>query len=217
MENNNTINLEPIMESASGLINMVGSIVPAVTDFINNEDSCSGACPPKNTCPPNCLLTIDKRSYSGERIIVPFKVKNEHKRARTYKIGVRPLLDEQGQLAPKQPVLSTNGVTLQPGQSILVTMTLDLDNFATGSQYETEIVIREDKFNQNICFKLCVESYCNVPVARPWDENIAYKQFRGWQSHFTCTTKPSRDTAANTASTTHDTATSSGIGAATIK
>ena len=125
-------------------------------------------------------------------------------------------MDEQGQPAPNQPQLSRNIVTLQPGQSVMVTMLLDLNNFATGSQYETEIVLRENKFNQNICFKLCVEGFCHVPEAKPWDEDIAYKQFRGWQSHFTCNTKPTRVTVPQEVTALPDKQETSGIMASPI-
>jgi hypothetical protein len=71
-------------------------------------------------------------------------------------------------------------------------MTVDLQNYSTGTTYQTDIVIREKKYNQNICFTLCVTGTCDVPTAYPWDEDEAAKRkWLGWKRHFMCPPKDS--------------------------
>ena len=101
-------------------------------------------------------------------------------------VGVRPLVDENGNTAPAQPQLNKNSVTLNPGQSTLVVMTIDLANFPEGHSYQTDIVLREKDINQNICFSLQVIPFFDVPEAQPRDERKYTSHFQGWQSHYYC-------------------------------
>ncbi len=183
---NNSIDFNPLMDAVNSLIGNVSSTAKQIPDLLKNTgtDNC---CPPKQKpCPPSCILTIDKKAMAGERIIVPFNIKNEHSNTITYQVGIRPLLDQSGNPAPYQPQLSHASVQLQPGQSVMITMLIDLAQYNVGSRYETEIVIRENKFNQNICFRLCVTGYCDVPTAKPWDECSVYRTWNGWQRHYMC-------------------------------
>jgi len=167
---------------------------------IRNNGNCdsecdSGCCPPKQKCPPKFLAIINREAFKGERITVPFKIFNKTGITRNYRIGLRPLKEDNGNSAPSQPVLNKHSVTLDPGQSELVIMVIDLLNFETGHQYKTNIVVREDKINQNILFNLNVLPYINISQAEPWDENRIRSNFSGWQSHFYCdSTKQNRNT-----------------------
>ena len=146
----------------------------------------SDCCPPETTCPPHCLTSINRCAMQGERIIVPFLVKNTCSHAKTYRIGVRELKNEDGQLAPSQPKLNKQAVTLEPGRSERVLMMIDLEKFSNGSVYTTEIVLREHEINQNICFTLMVDGDCNTAVAEPQDEKKYQLRWQNWQSHYYC-------------------------------
>lgn len=153
------------------------------------SDDC-GCCPPKNECPPSVILSIDRTAYAGERIKVLFNVKNKLNIVKTYKVGVRPLKDQNGSLPANQPVLNKATVTLQPGQVETVTMTIDMVSYLAGHVYETLIVLRELNVNQNIKFTLHVKSYEDIPEAVPRDEKKPIMRFQNWQSHFYCDPKP---------------------------
>jgi len=145
-------------------------------------DNC---CVPENTCPPHCLTSIQRCAMQGERIVVPFYIKNTCSQAKTYRIGVRELKNEDGQLAPAQPQLNKQLVTLEPRRSERILMTIDLEKFITGSVYTTEIVLREREINQNICFTLTIAD-CNATVAAPQDEQKYRLRWQSWQSHYYC-------------------------------
>ena len=151
-----------------------------------DKDDC---CPPKNECPPHCILQITRNASAGERIIVPFMVKNKCNTQKQYRIGARDLKSVDGSMAPSQPTLNKNQVTLDAGQSEMVLMGIDLDKFPNGNTYNAEIVIREKDFNQNICFKLIVDGNSNVPVAEPLDEKKYLLRWQSWRSHFYCEPK----------------------------
>src|SRR6185503_10218617 len=107
------------------------------------KDDCD-CCPPKNECPPHCILQITRHASAGERIIVPFMVKNKCGATKHYRIGVRDLKNDDGSIAPSQPVLNKHEVTLDAGQSELVLMSIDLLQFSNGNTYNAEIVLREN-------------------------------------------------------------------------
>ncbi len=145
-----------------------------------------GCCPPECDCPPRCLLQLHRSAYPGETVVVPFSVRNTTGMARTYKVGVRDLLDQQGNPAPGQVFVNQNSIALQPGQAITLLAQVNLGQFQTGI-YETDIVLREKDVNQNICFRLEVVPFPDAPEARPWDENKLLTHFQSWQSHYYCT------------------------------
>ena len=121
----------------------------------------------------------------GERIITPFIVKNDCSETKTYRIGVRELKDESGGLAPAQPILNKTIVTLDPGRSEHVLVSLDLDNFKAGSTYTTEIVLREKEINQNVCFTLIVDN-ADGTVVTPQDEQQYRLRWQSWKDHYYC-------------------------------
>lgn len=192
---------KPVME---GMINTMATIgntilksgLPVIKIPKIKTSSCD-CCPPEETCPPHCIASITRTAIQGERIIVSFTVKNDCSHAKTYRVGVRELKDENGELAPSQPVLNKNSVTLDPGRSEQVLMTIDLDNFKTGSTYTTEIVLREKEINQNICFTLNVES-AGSTVVSPQDEQQYLLRWQSWKDHYYCERpRISRTTGAN--------------------
>jgi hypothetical protein len=154
-----------------------------IPSFSQESKEC---CPPEQKCPPHCILAISRHAYTGEVIVVPFKVKNTCQVTKTYRIGVRELKNIDGSMAPKQPVLNKQIVTLDPGQSELVLMYVDLRNFPAGNSYTAEIVIREKNYNQNICFDLTVDGFGDAPVAEPLDEKKYRLKWQSWRSHFYC-------------------------------
>jgi hypothetical protein len=145
-------------------------------------------CPPDCHCPPHCIAAIERRAMRGERIIVPFTVKNTCSKQKSYQIGVRELKDQNGGLAPSQPKLNRYTLTLDPGQSIRVLMLVDLASFTNGSTYQTEIVLREKQYNQNVCFTLFVEDGDSVLV-QPQDEKEMNMRWQSWQDHYWCEKK----------------------------
>lgn len=182
--------MQPVIEGMIGNISALGKSVLAgdsplmkipVLKF--QGDDC---CAPKNTCPPHCILSISRNAQAGERIIVPFFIKNTCSHEKTFRIGVRELKDSDGNMAPAQPTLNKSLVTLQPAQSERVMMTIDLANFADGVTYATEIVLREKDINQNICFTLTTNGDKNLPVAAPLDEQKYHLRWQDWKSHFYC-------------------------------
>jgi hypothetical protein len=143
-------------------------------------------CPPEQTCPPHCIASIKRCAMPGERIIVPFLVKNSCSMVKTYRVGVRELVDADGKPAPFQPMLNKSSVTVQPGRSERVLMMIDLEKFTNGSEYTTEIVLREKDINQNICFTLSLDADCNTVTAAPEDEKKYNLRWQSWQSHYFC-------------------------------
>ncbi|MEO7962111.1 MAG: hypothetical protein ABIR19_11220, partial [Ginsengibacter sp.] len=133
--------LKPMME---GLINNISAINNSVIKKglpnINLPKITSGncnCCPPEETCPSHCIAAITRRAMAGEKIIESFMIKNDCNQTKTYRIGVRQLDDETGNSAPSQPVLNKSTVTLEPGRSEEVLVTVDLANFKNGSTYTT--------------------------------------------------------------------------------
>lgn len=181
----------PMME---GMINNMSAFTSSIlkTDFsqvkipLLNSD-CD--CPPKETCPPHCIASITEYAREGERIITAFTVKNECSHTKTYKIGIRELKDENGNMAPNQPALNKNSVTLAPGSSEQVQVALDLADFKNGSTNTTEIVLREKEINQNVCFTVIVENTNSVTVA-PQDENKYKLRWQSWKDHYYCERPP---------------------------
>jgi hypothetical protein len=155
-----------------------------------SKNDCS-ACPPECDCPPQCMLSITRDANPGETIIVSFKVKNTLQSAKIYMVGVRPFYDDNGNTLSSQPLLNKTQLNLQPGQSILVEMRLNLsDEYISGNNYSTEIVIREKDVNQNICFNLNVTSNNFIPEAHPLNEQSYFTHFQDWKSHYYCDTRP---------------------------
>ncbi|GAB3021914.1 hypothetical protein GCM10027051_29000 [Niabella terrae] len=149
--------------------------------FKLNTDGCT----PKNSCPPHCIAQISRTAMPQERILVPFTVRNQCSTTHTYQIGMRPLMNQDGQPAPDQPRLNKTSVTLEAGASERVLMALDLGKFQAGGSYTAEIVLREKEYNQNICFSLEVTDD-GGPVVSPYDEKKYRRKWHGWQSHYYC-------------------------------
>lgn len=153
---------------------------------------CSDCCPPEHSCPHHCLISIRRCAMKGERIIVPFLIKNTCSHAKTWRIGVRELMDADGKTAPDQPKLNKHSATIPPGRSEKVLMMIDLEKFSNGTEFTTEIVLREKEINQNICFTLVVED-CNATTVIPQDEQKYRLRWQDWKSHYYCEPhKPSK-------------------------
>jgi hypothetical protein len=177
------------------LQNVMG--LTGVNPFQVKSSSCN-ACPPDCDCPPQCLASIIRDANIGEVIVIPFRVRNSLQTAKTYKVGVRPIYDDNGNLLPEQPSLNKTSLTLQPGQAVLVEMTMDLTKgYTAGNSYSTEIVIREQDINQNVCFTLNVNAATLITEVSPLSENSYYSHFQSWQSHYYCDKKPTTITTQN--------------------
>ena len=164
---------------------------PMLTGLLGRTSSFDPACgpiccPPKDECPPRCLLRLSRRARPGEVILVPFQIRNASGQPKQYQLGVHPLLDQHGNPAPTQPTLSTTQIQVPPGHTRVVEMRLDLSNYQAGNVYETDIVVREKEVNQNICFTLTVESGADAPVATPHDEQKLQRHFVHWHHHYYC-------------------------------
>jgi hypothetical protein len=163
----------------TGLLNFT---IPDIFGTNKTKDCCV----PQDECPPHCILQIQRHAVSGERIIVPFVIKNTCSAQKNYKVGIRELKNIDGTLAPDQPKLNKNAVSLQPGAEEMVLMEIDLANFNAGTTYNAEIVIREKDINQNICFTLVVDGINNAPVAKPQDEKKYNLRWQSWKNHYYC-------------------------------
>ena len=164
------------------------SSIPFKPFPFSNEQDC---CPPKANCPPHCLIEINKEAHVGEVLRIPFAIKNTCGSAKKYRIGLRPLLDQNGNPSNVQIVLDKHEIVLQPGQSVQLSLQVNLMQGAKiGDCLQTEIVIRENEINQNICFKLNVLPFCDVPTAEPLDEKLYLNHLQSWQSHYYCEQKP---------------------------
>src|SRR5438309_682234 len=89
--------IKPLME---GRMNNVSAANKALMQYtstaikfpmLNYDCDC---CPSKNACPPHYIASITKTAISGERIIVPFLVKNNCSNVKTYRVGVRELVSQ---------------------------------------------------------------------------------------------------------------------------
>lgn len=148
-------------------------------------------CPPEHACPPHCIAYISRQAMAGERVLVPFSITNSCQSQKKYRVGVRELKDLDGNMAPAQPELNKMELTLDPGRSERVILSLDLGQFKNGNSYETEIVVREREINQNICFALNVNDHPSTEVA-PYDEKKYKLKWQDWQSHFYCEPREKR-------------------------
>jgi len=185
---NNTITMGTRL---SEVVDTVNKITPTASRT-RGETLSVPCCPPEEECPPQCLLEITRHAYAGERIIVPFRIRNGTNQVKNYHIGIRPLVDENQNPTPSQPTLDKTTATIQPAQSVLVEMRIDLGNgFSNGHQYEATIVVRERDFNQNICFRLVLDPL-HAPEVTPYDEKDLKSHFLSWQYHFYCEEKPAR-------------------------
>ncbi|MCG2613410.1 hypothetical protein LZZ85_03925 [Terrimonas sp. NA20] len=189
----------PVMD---GMLNNMSSISQSVKN-INpasiklpklTSDNCN-CCPPEPKCPPHCIAQITRIAAQDERILIPFMVKNSCSKIKTYRVGVRELKDQDGNMAPFQPQLSKQTVTVEPGRSERVVMMIELGQFANGATYTTEIVLREKEINQNICFTLKIDNDHHLVTAQPQDEKQYQLRWQSWQSHFYC--EPKKDVRAN--------------------
>ena len=143
-------------------------------------------CPPQDNCPPRCLATITRYANAGEVIIVPFRVRNTSGKIKTYHLGVRAIIDQDGNTVA-QPTLNKLVLEVQPGMSVLAEMKVVInDQFKPGSLYETDIVIRESRHNQNICFRLYINPEADIPEAAPYDESDIDTHFHRWYYHYYC-------------------------------
>ncbi|XCF06462.1 hypothetical protein ABI125_01065 [Tamlana crocina] len=201
MENIQTLSDMSIQFYGTMLENMIGNNAPVseqmgqlgksalnpLKAIMNNEDCCA----PKEKCPPHCIASIDRKAMAGERIMIPFTVKNNCSSAKTYQVGIRELTDQDGTLAPSQPKLNKNSVSLQPHDSERVLLVLDLANFSNGT-YSAEIVLREKEYNQNICLTVNVADH-HATTATPHEEKKFKLKWQSWQSHFYCEPQQNRD------------------------
>lgn len=152
------------------------------------QDRSVPCCPPEWDCPPHCLATISRTVHTGEVVMIPFYLKNPCSQPKTYRIGLRPLLDPEGKTYENVLQLDKTSVTMQPGQAAVVRVRADLTRgLQTGKCYTAEIVVREKEVNQNICLQLCVDDYQDLPVVHLREEADYLYHFQSWDRHFYCT------------------------------
>lgn len=178
--------IENMFETASNMNqSILNGEIPALNLSSLQTKKSSNCCPPEQKCPPQGIASISRQAAAEERIMVPFNIKNTCSTTKTYRVGVRELVGNDGEVAPTQPVLNKTSVTLEPGRSERIMMTLELRGFSPGSIYVSEIVLREREINQNICFTLHVDN-SSVAEVTPYDEKEYKQKWLKWQSHFYC-------------------------------
>jgi len=185
------------IEAYKPLINNMAESISAINNSVMNTDfskfkssnilnqNCQ-CCPPPSTCSPYCIATIERCAMKGEHIIVPFTIKNTCNHPKTYRIGIRELKDLDGKPAQDQPRLNKHSITLEPGRSIRVLLSIDLMHVTAGSTYTAEIVLRENNINQNICLKLIIDDSCRDVVIQPMDERKLQMRWQNWHDHYWC-------------------------------
>lgn len=157
------------------------------------KDRAVPCCPPEQDCPPHCLTTISRTVHTGEVVMIPFYLKNPCNQPKTYRIGLRPLLDPEGETYENVLQLDKTSVTMQPGQAVVVRVRADLTRgLQTGKCYTAEIVVREKEVNQNICLRLCVDDYQDLPTVHLREESDYLQHFQSWEHHFYCEPKGRR-------------------------
>lgn len=142
------------------------------------------ACAPKEECPPKFIGKLYRSAMPNECIIVPFIINNGSSVPKTYRIGMRELKDNDGNLAPIQPKLNKNTVVLPPNGQERILIGLQLANFSKGT-YETEVVVREKDYNQNILLTVDVQDV-SASVFTPLDEKKYNLKWQSWKTHFYC-------------------------------
>jgi hypothetical protein len=146
-------------------------------------------CPPQDKCLPRCILTIVRHGNRGDVIRVPFRISNKTHSVKTWHLGVREIVDQDG-TPICHPSLDKLELTVQPEMSAVAEMKVVInDRFTPGSLYETDIVIREKRHNQNICFRLFVDAEKDIPEASPYDEKDIDTHFHRWYHHYYCENK----------------------------
>ncbi len=149
-------------------------------------------CPPDIECPPHCLLNLYRQARAGEVIIEAFAIKNCCGKQKTYRLGTRPLIDQEGNASNTPVQLDKDKVTLDMGRSVVVKLKVDTSGLQAGSRYTAEIVMREQDVNQNVCFVLDIESEREVPEVCPKEEAWYFNRFHSWESHYYCEKPRSR-------------------------
>lgn len=183
--------LENMIGNNAPIAEQMGQMGKSVLSPIKTMFNSGDCCAPKEKCPPHCIASINRNAMAGERIIVPFMVKNNCSSGKTYQVGIRDMTDQDGTSAPSQPQLNKNSVSLQPHASERVLLLLDLANFSNGT-YSAEIVLREKEYNQNICLTVHVGDH-NTITAIPHEEKQFKLKWQSWQSHFYCEPKQPRE------------------------
>ncbi|WP_339697962.1 hypothetical protein [uncultured Marixanthomonas sp.] len=146
-------------------------------------------CPPQEECPPHCLTSMHRTAMKGERIIIPFYVKNDCNAPKKYRVGARPLIDQDGNDAGVQLNLNKNAVQLAPFGKERVLLHLDTGKLENGT-YTSEIVLREKEYNQNICLTVEIADHPGITVT-PHEEKKYKLRWQSWKSHYYC--EPIRD------------------------
>lgn len=141
-------------------------------------------CPPEEECPPHCIASIHRNAMEGERIIIPFYVKNDCNEQKTYRVGARPLVDEDGNTANVQLNLNKNLVNLAPNGKERVLVLLDTRKLEKGT-YTSEIVLREKEYNQNICLTVVIGDHAGITVT-PHEEKKYKLKWQSWKAHYYC-------------------------------
>ncbi|WGK64231.1 hypothetical protein [Croceiramulus getboli] len=176
--------IDNVLQNNSGTaqrVSQMSSNLMAPVQSMFNSDHC---CPPKEECPPHCIASIHRKAMMGERIIVPFQVSNPCDVEKTYRVGLRPLHDQDGNTANSQPQLNKQQVSLPPHGSERVLMSLDTSKLGAGT-YTAEIVLREKEYNQNICFTLDLSNHSG-PTVTPHEEKKFKLKWQSWKTHFYC-------------------------------
>ncbi len=190
----NTIENDSLSNTLGKLINQSFQTYKVLLDAglkgaqqnIGSSSDCD-TCPPKEQCPPKSIASIYRKAMAEERIVVPFILKNTCSHAKSYRIGLRSVTNQDGNPAPNQPYLNKNIVNLQPNAQERVLLQLDLTGFAIG-KYHVEIVVREKEFNQNILLTIEVADH-TAAVISPLDEKQYRLKWQSWKTHFYCEPK----------------------------
>lgn len=192
LNNNNIANRfgDLITQSLQAYQEIIESGLRSTNLKFNNSEDCD-TCPPKQSCPPKFIGKLYRKAMSNESIIIPFIIKNSCSVTKIYKVGIRELVDINGNLAISQPVLSKKTVTLAPNGQERILIGINLANF-NKSIYSTEVVVRELEYNQNILLTLDIDDYLS-PILSPIDENKYKLKWQNWKTHFYCEPKKRTD------------------------
>ncbi len=141
---------------------------------------------PETECPPYCVCEFCWEVCPGERVRRTIRVTNTGCVARDMCFQATPFVDACGK-AIRAPSVTPASAHLAPGESVVLQVTLDVENdFVPGNDYEARVLIRS-AYEQCVCLHLrarpVAECCCHVKHGEPPKRIRAHR----WYDHFQCT------------------------------
>lgn len=148
------------------------------------RDSCAI---PETECPPRCVCDVTWQASPGEKPGLIVRVTNASTLQRTFQLHATPFIGPGG--SPGTLGLSPSTLTLQPGQTGIVSATFTVPTVPEGD-YHAEIVVK-GAYEQCVrvrlrvqCRKTCGDEQCTCEVVQG-DPPVRIRAHH-WYHHFQC-------------------------------